>query len=136
MGKRGQKTCPECSTINGVRSFECKKCKHTFNVKRKLPKVVSVQNWRELRPGQEIKVLGRSGPYYLDPDGIKHYYAESGCIYRVHSLDKCGINAFEPSGGPYTYLYMGKEEKSELCKNYYRSPHRLLIKNPQLTGHK
>ena len=129
--KRGQKKCPKCETINGVRSFMCKnkKCKFEFNVKRKLPKTLQVSNWRELKIGQKIKVLGRSGPYFLDKDGIKHYWSESGSVYIVYGLDKNGIQAYPVNGGGYTYLYMGKEKLSSITKSCYNAPHRLLIKN-------
>lgn len=35
MGKRGQKTCPECSTPTGARAFECKKCHYAFSTESK-----------------------------------------------------------------------------------------------------
>lgn len=131
--KRGQKSCPECNTINGARSFECKQCNYKFNVKRKPKKIQPVTNWRELQHGQKIKVIGRSGPYYVDADGMRHYWAESGCVYTVHGLDDNGIHAYPVNGGGYTYLYMGPEVKSKLTKSCYNAPHRLLIKNEGLS---
>ena len=127
MGTRGQKNCPECDTENGVRSYHCKKCDYEFPMKkrRKGKRRKVVDNWRELRKGDKVKVVGGSGPYYIDPEsGDRTYLSERG-EYVIKGIDRMGIKVY--GNGGYTFLYMGNKKKSPLVDNVYRSPHKLIL---------
>jgi|688.fasta_scaffold312313_2 hypothetical protein len=118
------KTCKSCKTKNGARSFSCKNCGKEFIVKKR-PKKVKVTDWKILEKGQQFKVIGGSGPYFIGHNNEKQYLSEKG-IYITSFTDNAGIHAFSKEGKSYAYIYMGPEEKSELCYNLYRSPHKLI----------
>ena len=69
--KRGQKICPKCNCVNGVRSFVCKNCDHEFKMKkgRRGPRKIPVKNHQSLIKGDKIRVVGGSGPFYTDRYG-------------------------------------------------------------------
>ena len=71
--KRGQKICPECNCVNGVRAFVCKKCDYEFKMKqgRRGPRKIPVKNHQSLIKGDKIRVVGGSGPFYTDINGEK-----------------------------------------------------------------
>jgi|TARA_R110002012_G_C11427846_1_gene589064 hypothetical protein len=127
MGTRGQKACPECGTINGVRSYNCKQCDYEFPMKkrRKGKRRKRVENWRELRDGDRVRVIGGSGPYYIDPEsGERTYLSERG-EYVIKAVDHLGLKTY--GNGGYSFLYMGEKKKSALVDNMYRNPHKLLL---------
>lgn len=129
MKKRGQKRCTKCNTPNGARSFVCKACSHPFSTRvAKVKKSRQIDDWRLIEPNTFIRVLSGSGPYYVDSEGLRHYFSDRG-IYRVISLDENGLHCYPETGGPHTYIYMGPEVKSDLCYNMYRAPHKLLTVN-------
>ena len=66
--KAPQKNCPSCTTPTYARTSTCKKCKHVFYVKKSVQATLLAKNWRDLRPGDVIKVISGSGPYYLSKD--------------------------------------------------------------------
>ena len=82
--KRGQKMCKACGTINGVRSFNCKKCLAPFTMKKRrkgLRRNVSfVNDYTQLNKGDVIKVIGGNGPYHTDEEGNRHYLTNRGNI--------------------------------------------------------
>ncbi len=121
--KRGAKRCASCDTVNGARALSCKKCSRAFRV-RKGKRLLVVTEWRELVAGSRVRVIGGSGPYYLDTQG-RSYLTEKG-VYTVIGVDINGVHA-RTQYGSYTYLYMGPEERSDLCHSLYRSPHKLLL---------
>jgi hypothetical protein len=135
--KRGQKLCKNCNNINGARAHTCKHCNSEFianvsNNKNKVkrprkPKKYIAINWRELMRGDKIKVIGRSGNYYVGADGDKKYLTDAG-IYTISDIDDNGLRVYADGGG-YGYIYMGKEMQSDLIDNMYRSPHKILKVN-------
>ncbi len=126
MGKRGQKECPECQTVNGVRSYHCKQCDFEFPMKkrRKGKRRKVVEDWKVLKAGDKVRVVGGSGSYYINPEGEKVYMSERG-EYTVWGKDNEGLKTY--GNGGYAYLYMGKKKKSIMVENLYRSPHKLLL---------
>ncbi len=104
---KGRKVCPECDTIAGVRTYNCKTCNYEFPMKkpRKGRRKILVENHRDLKSGDKIKVVGSSGPYYEDNDGMRHYLVDRG-KYTVVKTDSTGVLAIGSHG--YGYLYMGK----------------------------
>ena len=78
--KRGQKLCEQCGTPNGVRAYECKNCDYPFKMKkyRKGSKKKRVDDFTKLQKGDEIRVVGGSGPYYTNEDGEKLYLTDRG----------------------------------------------------------
>jgi len=132
--KRGQKLCNECNGINGARSYTCKHCGHEFKPRgtakvprrpRKPKKYEEIQDWRDLKSGDRIKVVGRSGTYYINSEGDRQYLTDAG-IYTIAGIDDNGIHAHN---GGYGYIYMGPEVPSDIIPNVYRSPHKILRAN-------
>lgn len=136
--KRGQKLCKNCNKINGARAHSCKHCNAEFvsgpksknnkPVKTKKPKKYEdIIDWKTLVNGDRIKVVGRSGNYYLGESGDKQYMSDAG-IYTVKSHDSNGLIVYGNDGG-FGYIYMGPEVRSDLIPNMYRSPHKIMRAN-------
>lgn len=134
---RGQKLCKQCDEINGVRSANCKKCGAAFSVKLKekvekkkkrrkknKPQVYVVHDWENLIKGQRIKVIGGSGPYFIDDQGMRHYYTDRG-YYQVQGVDKQGIHTYNEKYGGYQFLYMGVEKRG-IAPNSFNAPHKII----------
>lgn len=131
--KRGQKLCKNCNGINGARSHTCKHCNTTFDgAKNKQPTKIKKQRkpkkyqeifWKDLLNGDKIKVVGRSGNYYINPIGEKQYLTDAG-IYTVQHADANGLIVHSNDGG-FGYIYMGPEIASETIPNMFRSPHKI-----------
>ena len=128
--KRGQKICKNCNTINGARAFNCNKCDAPFDMKGRKKKRRLVTDYKTLKKGDRIRVVGGSGPYHLDENNEKHYLTDRG-VYIVKEIEDNGIHVYGGSvnNRAYSYLYMGKETRSAVCENIYRSPHKLLLLN-------
>jgi hypothetical protein len=133
--KRGQKLCKNCNGVNGARSRVCKHCNHEFaigaNAKNKSPKVrktkkyEEITDWTSLQSGDRIKVIGRSGNYYVNPNGERQYLTDAG-IYTIKDVDSSGLHVYN---GGYGYIYMGPEVPSDIIPNMYRSPHKIIKAN-------
>ena len=138
--KRGQKLSKNCNTPNGVRAYNCKKCESPFPMKKpQKHKRKLVTDYKTLKEGDRIRVVGGSGPYHLDENNEKHYLTDRG-VYIVKEIEDNGVHVYggTVNNRAYSYLYMGKETKSTVCDNVYRSPHKLLLLNdvsphPRLT---
>ena len=135
MGK-GQKVCPECNTVNGARAYQCKVCDYAFPNKHgrirysKRP----VRDWRELKQGDCVRVVGGSGSYYVSPDTGERTYMSSKGKYKVHTISRDGIVAYGigKNNTGCEFIYMGKHEQSSLCDNMYNAPHKLIrINDPR-----
>ena len=127
--KRGQKLCKKCKTPNGVRAYNCKKCDDPFPMKKKQKnKRQVITDYKTLKKGARIRVVGGSGPYHLDQNNEKHYLTDRG-VYIVKDIEDNGIHVYggTVNNRAYSYLYMGKETKSAVCDNVYRSPHKILL---------
>ena len=127
--KRGQKLCKKCKTPNGVRAYNCKKCDDPFPMKKKQKnKRQVITDYKTLKKGDRIRVVGGSGPYHLDPNNEKHSLTDRG-VYIVKDIEDYGIHVYGVTvdNRAYSYLYMGKETKSAVCDNVYRSPHKILL---------
>jgi hypothetical protein len=136
--KRGQKLCKNCNGINGARSHTCKHCNTEFVIgatsKNKKPakikkpkKFEEIEDWKSLTNGDRIKVIGRSGNYYLGENGDKQYMTDAG-IYTVKNRDSDGLIVHASDGG-WGYIYMGPEKASDTIPNMYRSPHKIVRAN-------
>lgn len=131
--KRGQKLCKNCNQINGARAYTCKHCETQFdNTKSKKPGKIKKQrkpkkyqeiDWKELINGDKIKVVGRSGNYYVNSIGEKQYLSDAG-LYTVQYADTNGLIVYSSDGG-FGYIYMGPEMASDTIPNMYRSPHKI-----------
>lgn len=131
--KRGQKLCTKCNNINGARAYVCKHCNEPFEVrakgskiKKKHVKKLELIDWKEIEIGQRIKVMGRSGTYYVSENGEKTYMSDPG-LYNVVGKDNNGLRVYGKSG--YTYIYMGPEKKSSLLDNMFNAPHKIMKVN-------
>ena len=131
--KRGQKLCTKCNNINGARAYTCKHCNEPFEVrakgskiKKKHVKKLEFIDWKELEIGQRIKVMGRSGTYYVNENGDKTYMSDPG-LYNIVGKDNNGLRVYGKSG--YTYIYMGEEKKSNLLDNMFNAPHKIMKVN-------
>lgn len=138
--KRGQKLCKNCNQINGARSHTCKHCNHSFKSndapvsknkpgkvkkQRKPKKFEEISDWTSLQNGDRIKVIGRSGNYYMGQDGERQYLTDAG-LYTVRGVDSLGLHVYD---GGYGYIYMGPEVRSDVIPNMYRSPHKIVKAN-------
>lgn len=133
--KRGQKLCKNCNQINGARAHTCKHCNNEFkagatskNKKtkvRKPKKFEEISDWQSLNNGDRIKVIGRSGNYYVGDNGEKQYLTDAG-VYTVQGKDELGLRVYD---GGYGYIYMGPEVRSNVIPNVYRSPHKIVKVN-------
>ena len=129
MGK-GQKVCPECNTVNGARAYQCKVCDYAFPNKHgrirysKRP----VRDWRELKRGDCVRVVGGSGSYYVSPDTGERTYMSSKGKYKVHTISRDGIVAYGigKNNTGCQFIYMGIHKQSNLVDNMYNSPHKLV----------
>ena len=128
--KRGQKICKNCNTITGARAFNCMKCDAPFDMKGRKKKRRLVTDYKTLKKGDRIRVVGGSGPYHLDENNEKHYLTDRG-VYIVKDIEDNGVHVYggTVNNRAYSYLYMGKETRSAVCENIYRSPHKLLLLN-------
>ena len=134
---RGQKLCKSCNQINGARSHVCKHCQVQFissstgaklkTKSKKIKKYETIANWKDLHKGDIIKVIGRSGNYYVNDMGEKTYLSDPG-NYTVQRTDYNGLVVYSNFGG-FGYIYMGKEKQSDLIDNLYRSPHNIVKVN-------
>jgi hypothetical protein len=133
--KRGQKLCKNCNGINGARAHVCKHCNTEFKagavskskpVKiRKTKKYEEVEDWTSLKAGDRIKVIARSGNYYVKADGERQYLTDGG-LYTISDIDSLGLHVYD---GGYGYIYMGPEVPSQVIPNMYRSPHKIVKAN-------
>jgi hypothetical protein len=141
--KRGQKLCKNCNGINGARAHSCKHCNTEFATasvsksskpgkikKQRKPKKFQEIDWKELSVGDKIKVVGRSGNYYVNSEGDKQYLTDAG-LYTVQRQDTNGLIVYSSDGG-FGYIYMGPEMVSDTIPNMYRSPHKILKVNMPL----
>ena len=141
--KRGQKLCKSCNKINGARARVCKHCNNEFTIGatsknknpakiKKVKKFEEITDWKALTNGDCIKVIGRSGNYYVGDSGDKQYLTEAG-VYTVKSHDANGLIVYATDGG-WGYIYMGVEVKSDTIPNMYRSPHKIIKANIRVTA--
>lgn len=121
---RGRKACKECGVINGVRAYVCKHCGEEFKMKkhRKRSHKIPVENFRDLKEGDLIRVVGGSGPYHTSEDGERTYFIDRG-KYTVVKIEKDGIQARGNAG--MCYLYMGESCPSKLLDTITNSPCKL-----------
>lgn len=129
--KRGVKTCKNCSTKNGVRSHFCSNCKAEFPIKNKhgiaIKKInKKIDDWKDLKEGDCIRVLNGSGPYYNCGEE-KNYVGHSG-KFIVKSVDSKGIIAFgcSKNNHGFAHIYMADAEQSPVVPNLIRSPHKII----------
>ena len=128
MKKRGQKICEKCSAANGVRAYYCKECDHPFKMKKKSKsrRGRPVKDWKTLEPGDYVRGVGRSGPYYIKDNGDKIYFTDAG-VYHIKQIHKDGMMAVGTGrqAHGFEFLYMGKEKRSKLLDQMYSAPHKL-----------
>lgn len=86
---------------------------------------MKVLNWRALRCGDKVKIIGGSGSYYELPNKTRQYITEKGKAL-VDCVEKNGVMVFERNGGR-GFIYMGRKTRSELCDNLWRAPHKIMI---------
>ena len=108
---KGSKTCPSCGEGNGPRAYACKNCNKPFSFKAKSKehkntKVVQKVNWRELQPGDRIKVNG--GPYFVI--GAKFVPMGYRGRFVVKGVDNNGILAYglDKHTG-FAHIFMGRD---------------------------
>ena len=123
--KRGApvKSCPDCQDLCHARLAKCKKCNFVFYRKKNSV----IEDWKSLQSGDYVRVVGRSGPYYIKENGDKIYFKDAG-VYNIKQIHYNGLTVIgtgRQSHG-YEFLYMGAEERSSLLDNLYNSPHKLV----------
>ena len=123
--KRGApvKSCPDCQGLCHARLAKCKKCNFVFYRKKNSV----IEDWKSLQSGDYVRVVGRSGTYYIKENGDKIYFTDAG-VYNIKQIKYNGLTVIgtgRQSHG-YEFLYMGAEERSSLLDNLYNSPHKLV----------
>lgn len=124
--KRGTKIC-ECGATAGARAYECSACGAEFATSklRRGSRKRPVKDYRKLLPGDRVKVLGSSGPYYIGESGERTYMTDRG-VYIVDRVEADGVYVNSREGAR-SFLYMGPERRSPNCHNLIRSAHRLVL---------
>jgi len=131
MLKRGQKICKNCQSVNAARSRICSRCDFEFKPKN-LPVKNEIVNWKGLNPGDFIKIIVGSGPYYISKKetenskaGERIFMGDLG-VYKVVKIVDNGIYAFGATlkNAGYTFIYMGKSYISKETGIHFES-HRI-----------
>ena len=141
MGTRGKKECSSCGESNGARAYTCKKCGHPFKMKNGAIRYSKkpIEDWTTLETGDCIRVLSRSGDYYIKQNGDKYHWTKAG-KYRVKdiTIDSSGNNTgiavygLTNRNSGYHWLYMGPEKQSEESPKQFNAPHKVVrIKDPR-----
>jgi hypothetical protein len=110
------KVCEKCSAKSGPRKLVCE-CGHVFITKsdvltkhinkkrrKRLKKLFDI-NWKELEPGQIIKIFQGYGPHYINEDGDRSSLSCKPGKYKVISIDKEGV--LIQDGSLREFCYMG-----------------------------
>lgn len=128
--RRGTKTC-ECGATAGARAYECSECGAEFPTSklRRGSRKRPVKDYRKLLPGDRVKVLGASGPYYVGETGERTYMTDRG-IYTVDRVAADGVYVRSKMGAS-SFLYMGPTRRSPNCYNLVRDAHRLVLIVPK-----
>jgi hypothetical protein len=128
---KGKKTCENCGTMTGPRSYMCPDCNTPFTFavqskEKKTTKIIKNFNWRELEVGERIKATG--GPYYVKgADFIPMGYRGK---FTVVNVDDNGVLAYSEKGG-YCHIYMGRDKQCPETK-VWKTQHRLVKLKPKL----
>jgi hypothetical protein len=105
---RGHKTCKHCGETTGPRAHNCPSCGKAFEFKSEV--VTAEDNkfdWRKLEPGDVIKVISGSGPYFEGE--IERIPMGYHGVFKVHGVDTNGIHAYpvKANESGHCYIYMG-----------------------------
>ena len=116
------KICPDCQQECHARLATCKKCGFVFYKKKKR----FIDDWKSLEIGQYIRVIGRSGDYYVKENGERIYFTDAG-IYKVTGIVNDGllVVGHGRNSHGHGFIYMGHEKRSRLLDSVYNSPHKL-----------
>ena len=138
---KGQKICPSCKKPCGCRTLVCK-CGYEFIHKSQQKKYKSsgpgqikktvnknlVENWRELEPGEYIKVIKGSGPYCLiENDECEERVGMGYCgVFKIKGIGEDGIHAYPEGRGEsgHCFIYMGEECTS--TSGLIKLPHKII----------
>tara|TARA_Y100001951_G_C11209033_1_gene221831 strand:+ start:353 stop:781 length:429 start_codon:yes stop_codon:yes gene_type:complete len=141
MGKRGQKVCKACDQANGARAYTCKKCGEPFKMKNGAVRYSKkpMEDWTTLKAGDFIKVLSRSGDYYIKQNGDKYHWTRAGkyivkdiTINDANHSDGISAYGLTNRNSGYHWLYMGQEKQSKDSASQFHSPHKIVrIKDPR-----
>ena len=133
--KAPQKECPKCKSLVHARVSFCRKCKHTFYVKKNVRRQLLAKNWRDLEAGDVIKVMTGSGPYYLSKDnpGEKLMMGPKGKFEVLEIVDNnprsCGIYGRQLVKIPMNHrewIYMGEPYYNDTYSTN-EEPHRIKV---------
>ena len=135
--KKPEKKCPECNAVNHARSSNCKDCDYMFYVRKRDREIQLAKDWRDLKPGDVIKVVTGSGPYWLSKNkpGEKIMLGQKGKFEVVEIYDNgpksCGIfgrqlYARGSKSNVREFIYMGEPHYDEELNNY-NEPHRIKV---------
>ena len=142
--RKPEKNCPECNTANHARSSNCKECDYEFYVRKNVKQELLAANWRDLKPGDVIKVISGTGPYYLSKDkpGERIMMGQKGKfeVMEVHDAGprQCGIYAYQLYGRASKshyreWIYMGESYYNEDV-SIHKEAHRIkVLKSCQAT---
>lgn len=129
---RGQKLCEKCGHATGPRSFRCPECDHSFNVqkgvtkRRRKRKGEMIGNWKELKPGDFIRVLAGSGPYWVNDETKERESLGYFGLFKIKRVEIDGLGCYpvDKKNHGFCYIYMGETKPSASGISYKRA-HRI-----------
>ena len=130
-----RKECGNCGLSVGVRTKECPDCGYKFLIRKRGPRPKEI-DWAELKPGDTIKVVTGTGPYFLSKDrpGEKLMMGHKGVfeVIELYGLDKpkgCGVvgrQITNRSRSSYReHIYMGESWYNDDL-SLHEEPHKIL----------
>ena len=98
-----------------------------------------MEDWTTLKAGDCIRVLSRSGDYYIKQNGDKVHWSKPGnyivkdiTVDDVNNNNGISVYGLTNRNSGYHWLYMGREKQSEESPRQFNSPHKVVrIKDPR-----
>lgn len=140
---RGQKTCEKCGHMTGPRAFKCPDCGHSFNIQKGITKCRRkrngsvIENWKDLKPGDFIRVLAGSGPYWINDETRERESLGYFGLFRIKRVEVNGLGCYpaDKKNHGFCFVYMGDTKKSTSKVSYMRA-HKIRKVNPEYMGRK
>lgn len=128
------KSCPKCNNKVHARKSSCP-CGYSFYTTK--AERQKIDNWKNLKPGDKIKSIKNNGPYWENPETKEKSYIGSYGEFVVEDVGPNYITCYEigkvrnvkgriVNCSEMHTLYMGLFQKSDLCDNLYRCPHKII----------
>ena len=126
---RGKKTCP-CGFVTGPRTFKCPECGQSFNIQKGITKKRGkrkgdvIEDWRDLKSGDFIRVIAGSGPYWINEGTQERESLGYFGLFKVNRVEIDGLGCYpadKKNNSGFCYIYMGEAKKSPTGVSYKRA---------------